>query len=450
MSDNQFDYLVLGGGSGGIASARRAAERGAKVALFEEQRLGGTCVNVGCVPKKVMFNTAMVAETLHDATQYGFTVGETKFDWAVVKEKRDAYIKRLNGIYARNLDKSGITFVQGRASFVGPNEVEAGGQRYTGKHVLIATGGRPWIPSFDGSDLAIDSDGFFDLETQPKKVAVIGAGYIAVELSGIFRTLGSEVSLFIRRDRVLRAFDDVIADTITSQLVETGVDLCRNSNVAKAERAGDGSITIHTREGKTYSGYDVLLSAVGRLPNTEIGLEAAGVKLDQRKHIEVDKYQNTSAPNTYALGDVCGRVLLTPVAIAAGRKLAERLFGNQPDAYLDYTGVPSVIFSHPPSASCGLSTKEAEEQYGAENIKLYQSRFTNMYNSMTDRKPPTVMKLICAGKDEKVVGLHMVGKDVDEILQGFGVAMKMGATKADFDSCVAIHPTAAEELVTMR
>lgn len=451
MSDNHFDYVVLGGGSGGIASARRAAERGAKVVLFEQARLGGTCVNVGCVPKKVMWNCAFVNEVLHDAKDYGFTSSQGgDFNWASIKEKRDAYIKRLNGIYSNNLNKSGITFVEGAASFSGPNEVEVNGVKYTGKNVLIATGGRPFIPKFEGSELAIDSDGFFELEQQPKKVAIVGAGYIAVELAGIFQALGTETSLFIRGEQVLRVFDDVISSTITEQLEATGVDLKKKRNVVKATKTEDGKISVETKQGDKLDGYDVLLYAVGRAPNTEIGLDKAGVKLTERGFIEVDKFQNTSAAGTYALGDVCGRALLTPVAIAAGRRLSERLFGNQPEAFLDYTNIPSVIFSHPPSGSCGLSEAEAEKEYGKENLKIYRSRFTNMYHAMTTRKTPTVMKLICKLPEEKVVGLHMVGISCDEMLQGFGVAMKMGATKADFDNCVAIHPTASEELVTMR
>jgi glutathione reductase (NADPH) len=451
MSDNHFDYVVLGGGSGGIASARRAAERGAKVVLFENERLGGTCVNVGCVPKKVMWNTAFVNEVLHDAKDYGFDVTQNgDFNWAAIKEKRDAYIKRLNGIYFNNLNKSGITFVEGKATFTGPNEVEANGVKYTGKHVLIATGGRPFVPDFEGSDLAITSDGFFELPERPKKVAIVGAGYIAVELAGIFRTLGTETSLFIRGEKVLRAFDDVISDTITEQLIATGVDLQKKSNVASAKKTDDGKIALETKEGDKLDGYDVLLYAVGRVPNTEIGLDKGGVKLTSRGFIEVDKFQNTANAGTYALGDVCGRALLTPVAIAAGRRLSERLFGSQPEAFLDYDNIPSVIFSHPPSGSCGMSQVEAEKAFGADNLKIYRSRFTNMYHAMTTRKTPTVMKLICTLPEEKVVGLHMVGIACDEILQGFGVAMKMGATKADFDNCVAIHPTAAEELVTMR
>jgi len=450
MADNHFDYLVLGAGSGGVASARRAAERGAKVALVEGGRMGGTCVNVGCVPKKVMFNAASINETIHEAKGYTFNLQENGFNWGELKEKRDAYIKRLNDIYERNVKNSGITLLTGYGNFTGPNEVEVNGQKYSGKHVLIATGGQPSIPDFEGNDLAISSDGFFDLKEQPKKVAVVGAGYIAVELAGIFQALGTPVTLFIRQDKVLRVFDDAIADTVTDQLKASGVDLRTKSNIKKAFRADDGLITVETKEGETLSGFDCLLVAIGRTPNVKIGLDKANVKLDESGHIAVDKFQNTSNPNTYAIGDVCGKALLTPVAIAAGRRLSERLFGNQPNAFLDYSNIPSVIFSHPPSASCGITEKEAEKIYGKENLKIYRSKFVNMYFALVETKQPTVMKLICAGPEEKVVGVHMVGRSVDEILQGFGVAMKMGATKADFDNCVAIHPTAAEELVTLR
>ncbi|XP_076096848.1 glutathione reductase, mitochondrial-like isoform X1 [Mytilus galloprovincialis] len=447
-----FDFIVIGGGSGGLACARRAAEFGVKAAIVEEARWGGTCVNVGCVPKKVMFNTAMHAEFIHDHKDYGFDVDYKGFNWAKIKGTRDAYIKRLNGIYESNLEKSKVDKIEGHAILTEDRCVQVGGQKYSAEHILIATGGKPIVPTnIPGAEHGITSDGFFELETLPKKVVVVGAGYIAVELAGIFNSLGSDTSILIRFDEVLRAFDPTISTNVTVNMEQGGVKVMRRTQVKSVTKRENGLLDLELNTGDKMTDVDCLLWAVGRVPLSEnIGLDKLGIKMDNKGHIVVDEFQNTTGSKIYALGDVCGKALLTPVAIAAGRKLAHRLFDNKSDWKLDYTDIPTVIFSHPPSATLGLTQAEAEEKYGKEKIKAYKSEFTPMYFAVTTRKEKCHMKLICLLPDEKVIGLHMVGQGVDEMLQGFSVAVKMGATKAQFDSAVAIHPTSSEELVTMR
>lgn len=451
--DKEYDFVVIGGGSGGIATARRAAEYGVKVALVEHGALGGTCVNVGCVPKKVMWNTAFIKEIIEFAPHYGFAKSEPKLDFSVIKQKRDNYVKRLNGIYDRNLQNSGIDWYEGHAKFIAPNTLDIGDDRVLrGKKVLIATGGRPNIPSLPGADLGISSDGFFELENVPAKTCVVGAGYIAVELAGILNALGSETHLVIRNDKFLRTFDSMLSDELMRFMEHDGVIVHKKNNVTAAERNDDGTLTLQMKAGDPLQ-VNTLLWAIGRSPNTEIGLDATNVELDGR-FIKVNEFQETTNPDTYALGDVCGKMLLTPVAIAAGRRLAERLFNGKEGLKLDYTNIPTVVFSHPTIGTVGVTEAEAKKEHGEENVKVYRSRFTNMFYSPMDvppeEKPKTVMKLVCAGPEERVVGLHMIGLGCDEMLQGFGVAVKMGATKADFDNCVAIHPTSSEELVTMR
>ncbi|XP_072180636.1 glutathione reductase, mitochondrial-like [Diadema setosum] len=445
-----YDYLVLGGGSGGIASARRATEFGVTAAVIEYKRLGGTCVNVGCVPKKVMFNTAMHMEMIHDHKDYGFDVDFKGFDWGVIKTKRDAYVKRLNGIYEANLGKAKVDYINGFGKFTPDGCVEVNGQKFKGRHTMIAVGGEPTFPDVPGAEHGISSDGFFELENLPKKTAVVGAGYIAVEMAGILKELGSDVSLFIRRDQALRNFDSMISASVTESIEEQGINLVKKSSPVSVVKEADGTLTYNTTAG-TFSGFDCLLWAVGRHALTKnLGLEHVGVKTDAKGDIIVDEFQNTTTPNIYALGDVCGKALLTPVAIAAGRRLAHRLFNNQTDLKLDYSNIPTVVFSHPPIGTVGLTEAEAIAKFGADNIKVYKSTFRNLYFAMTEREQKTRMKLVCAGPEEKVVGLHMQGLACDEMLQGFSVAVKMGATKAQFDDTVAIHPTSSEELVTMR
>ncbi|KAJ3073996.1 Glutathione reductase [Podochytrium sp. JEL0797] len=460
-----YDYLIIGGGSGGIASARRAASYGAKVAVIENNRWGGTCVNVGCVPKKIMWSAASIAEMLHEAKGYGFDISNNGFDWPKLKAKRDAYIVRLNGIYNSNLTKDTVDQINGTATFVGPKTVEVNGSKYTAEHILIAVGGKPWVPNTPGAkEFGITSDGFFELNYMPKKVALAGAGYIAVELAGIFHALGADVTLFIRYKEFLRTFDKDIKDTVMASYKQMGINIVECSEAVKIDNKGTmekKNLVVHvqtTHDGvkseiRVMEGFEEFVWAVGRVPNVEkLNLGVTNIKSDKSGNILVDEYQNTAEKGVYALGDVVGVAQLTPVAIAAGRKLSDRLFGGKTNAKLDYSNIPSVIFSHPVAGSIGLTEEEARAKF--TEIKVYKTKFTQMHYSMTenygDHKPQTMYKIICEGPQEKVVGLHLVGKASDEILQGFGVAIKMGATKADFDNCVAIHPVAAEEIVTMK
>lgn len=462
--DKKYDYLVIGGGSGGLASARRAGQYGAKVGLIESTgRLGGTCVNVGCVPKKIMFNTAMIAEALHDAKQYGFDLNSApKFNWNYLKQKRDAYIQRLNGIYEKNLLKDNVDYIHGKASFISKNVVRVVNQgnimEVEAKKILIATGGYPYVPAdtIPGAELGITSDGFFSLEEQPNKVLVVGTGYIGVELAGVFNALGTNTTLVTRSGEILRTFDPIIKDVLLEQTKSEGIRLLTHSHVHSVSRDNPGAslkVKLTSKEtNETTEEFDVILWAIGRKPHIEgLNLDQIGIKLNEKGYIYTDEYQNTVIEDIYALGDVCGVAQLTPVAIGAGRRLSDRLFGPPKfsKAKLDYNNIPTVVF-HGTCGAVGLTEPEARNKYGEQNVKTYTSKFVNLYNSMTEHKPATAYKLVVVGEEEKVVGVHIVGRDSAEILQGFSVAVKMGATKEDFDSTVAIHPTAAEELVTMR
>ena len=453
-SDNPMkedvDFLVIGGGSGGIAAARRAAQHGARTALIEGGRLGGTCVNVGCVPKKVMWNASRLAEMLDDAPGYGFSIDQSRFDWPSLKSARDAYISRLNGIYQRNLDQAGVETIAGWARFEGPHDIRVADRKIHAKHVLIATGGIPTIPTLSGAELGISSDGFFALEAQPARVVIVGAGYIATEFAGVMNALGSEVTLILRKDTVLRAFDHTLREVVMSEMHTSGIRILPQTQIDQIISGDDARLRIECT-GESLDSIDCLIWAIGRESNvTGLGLTEVGITTDDDGFIPTDPFQNTTAENVYAVGDVTGRQALTPVAIAAGRRLADRLFDNQPDAHLAYDNIPSVIFSHPPIGTVGLTEHEAISTFGEHNIKIYQNRFTDMYHAMTSRKPPTIVKLVTTGADEKIIGCHVVGHGADEIIQGFAVAVKMGATKSDFDNTVAIHPTAGEELVTLR
>lgn len=447
----EYDYIVIGGGSGGIASANRAAMHGAKVILFEGKEVGGTCVNVGCVPKKVMWYGAQVAETLHRyAGEYGFDVTINKFDFATLKANRQAYIDRIHGSYERGFDSNGVERVYEYARFVDPHTVEVAGERYTAPHILIATGGHALYPNIPGSEYGITSDGFFELDEVPKRTAVIGAGYIAVEVAGVLNALGSDTHLFVRKDRPLRTFDKDIVDVLVDEMAKSGPTLHTHANVTEVVKNADDSLTISFDNGETIT-VDCLIWAIGRAANTSgFGLEKTGVKLTEKGTIYSDEFENTSVPGIYALGDVTGKLDLTPVAVKAGRQLSERLFNNKADAKLDYTDVATVVFSHPVIGSVGLTEEKAIAKYGAENIKVYKSSFTPMYTALGDNRQPSTMKLVTLGEDEKIIGLHGIGYGVDEMIQGLSVAIKMGATKADFDNTVAIHPTGSEEFVTMR
>lgn len=445
-----FDYICIGAGSGGIASANRAAKYGKKVALIEAKEIGGTCVNVGCVPKKAMWYGAQVAEAIHKyAPDYGFDVTVNQFDWKKLIESRQAYISRIHASYDRVLGNNDITVIKGYGKLLDKNTVEVDGTKYTAKHILIATGGSPSKDSVPGAEYGIDSDGFFDLDEQPKRVVVAGAGYIAVELAGVMHSLGSETHLLVRKNTPLRNFDPMLSETLTQIIEEEGPTLHKHHTIKEVLKRDDGSLCVVMTSGEQIE-TDCLVWAIGRRPSTSgLGLEDIGVELDDRGFIKVDKYQNTNIDGIYAVGDCIGKVDLTPVAVKAGRLLSERLFNGQDDAHMDYDLIPTVVFSHPPIGTIGLTEPQAIEKYGDENIQVYNSSFAAMYTAVTRHRQMTRLKLICAGKEQKVVGLHGIGFAMDEILQGFGVAMKMGATKADFDACVAIHPTSAEEFVTL-
>ena len=452
-----YDYIAIGGGSGGIGSINRAASYGKKCAIIEAKHLGGTCVNVGCVPKKVMFYGAQIAEAInHYAPDYGFDVDVKKFDFAKLVESRQAYISRIHTSYDNVLAKNNVDVIRGFAKFVNKNTLEvtfADGttEQVTADHILIATGGRPSIPAIKGAEYGIDSNGVFALTELPKRIAVVGAGYIAVELAGVLNSLGVETHLFVRKHAPLRNFDPMMVETLVESMQQDGITLHTHAIPKEVVKNADGSVTLHLEDGRAQT-VDCLIWAIGREPTTDkINLHAAGVEANERGFIKVDKYQNTNVLGIYAVGDIIeGGIELTPVAVAAGRRLSERLFNNKPNEHLDYNLVPSVVFSHPPIGTVGLTEPQAIEQYGAENVKVYKSSFTSMYTAVTQHRQPCRMKLVCVGKEEKIVGLHGIGFGVDEMIQGFAVAIKMGATKADFDNTVAIHPTGSEEFVTMR
>ncbi|HIF9330616.1 glutathione-disulfide reductase [Photobacterium damselae] len=447
-----FDYICIGGGSGGIASANRAAMYGAKVALIEAKALGGTCVNVGCVPKKVMWHGAQIAEAMHlYAKDYGFDVDMKGLNWGKLVESREAYISRIHTSYETVLGNNKIEVINGFAQFVDAKTVEVDGEHYTADHILIAVGGRPSIPAIPGAVHGIDSNGFFELKEQPKRAAVVGAGYIAVEIAGVLNGLGTDTHLFVRKESPLRSFDPMIIETLTEVMAAEGPTLHTHSVPKEVVKEEDGTVTLYFENGESHN-TDILIWAIGREPTTDaINLAAAGVETNNRGFIKVDEFQQTNVEGIYCVGDIMeGGIELTPVAVKAGRQLSERLFNNKPNAKMDYALVPTVVFSHPPIGTIGLTEPEAIAQYGAENVKVYKSGFTAMYTAVTQHRQPCRMKLVCAGEDEKVVGLHGIGFGVDEMIQGFGVAMKMGATKTDFDSVVAIHPTGSEEFVTMR
>ena len=449
MSDS-YDFVVVGGGSGGIAAAVRAASYGARAVVIESARLGGTCVNVGCVPKKVMWYGAELAHRIADAADYGFDVTLNGFDWGHLQRERDAYVVRLNGLYEARLQREGIELLRGHGRFIGPRRVQVGERIIDGAHVLVAVGGRPRFPAIPGAELGISSDGFFALSAQPRRVAVVGGGYIAVELAGIFAALGTQIALVLRRDLPLRGFDATLREMVAEYLQQDGVELVRAGEPEKLERGAGTGLTLTTRGGKRLEGLDEVLWAIGRDPNTrELGLDAAGVRTAADGTIEVDPFQNSCAQGVYAVGDVCGQPELTPVAIAAGRRLADRLFDGQSDRRVDLAVVPTVMFSHPPLGTVGLSEEQAREQHG-DAVKIYQARFNPMYHAFTREKRACAVKLVTVGEDERIVGCHAIGAGVDEMMQGFAVAVRMGARKRDFDDTIAIHPTSAEELVTLR
>ena len=447
----EYDIIAIGGGSGGSATMNRAAMHGAKAAVIEGNIIGGTCVNVGCVPKKVMWYGAQVSETLKNyAADYGYTIGETSFDFKTLRKNREAYIDRSRQAFSNNFNRNGIDYIEGYARFVDKNTVEVNGEQIRAKHIVIATGSYAFVPNVPGSELGGTSDDVFAWEELPESVSIIGAGYIAVELAGVLHGLGVKTDLFVRKGGPLRGFDQGIVEVLVEEMKKNGQPLHTHKVPQKLEKLDNGDIQIHFEDGTTHTSQKVIW-AVGRKANvSQLNLEAAGVALNERGFIQVDEYQNTTTPGIYALGDVSGEKELTPVAVKAGRTLSERLFNGKTDAKMDYELIPTVVFSHPAIGSIGLSQEQAEEKYGAENIKVYESNFAGMYSAITVHRQMTKLKLITLGEEEKIIGLHGIGEGVDEMIQGFAVALKMGATKADFDATVAIHPTASEEFVTMR
>ena len=446
----EYDIIAIGGGSGGIATMNRAGEHGAKAAVIEEKKLGGTCVNVGCVPKKIMWYGAQIAETFHQfGEDYGFKTTDLNFDFATLRRNREAYIDRARSSYDGSFKRNGVDLIEGHAEFVDSHTVSVNGELIRAKHIVIATGSHPSIPNIPGAELGGSSDDVFAWEELPESVAILGAGYIAVELAGVLHTFGVKTDLFVRRDRPLRGFDSYIVEGLVKEMERTNLPLHTHKVPAKLEKTAEG-ITIHFEDGTSHTASQVIW-ATGRRPNVKsLQLEKAGVTLNERCFIQVDEYQNTVVEGIYALGDVTGEKELTPVAIKAGRTLSERLFNGKTTAKMDYSTIPTVVFSHPAIGTVGLTEEKAIKEYGQDQIKVYKSSFASMYSAVTSNRQESRFKLITAGSEEKVVGLHGIGYGVDEMIQGFAVAIKMGATKADFDATVAIHPTASEEFVTMR
>lgn len=448
MSKDRFDLVVLGAGSGGIAMAIRAARHGAKVAVLDPGPLGGTCVNVGCVPKKAMWLAAELADAQALAREVGFDANPGALDWEAFVARRSGYIENIHASYRRRFADLGIHLVGAYGRFLAPNRIAAGERELSAAHVLIATGARPQRLAIPGGELGIDSDGFFALRACPRRVAVVGGNYIAVELAGVLRGLGAAVTLFARGERLLRSFDADLGDALAQAMREQGIELAFGHRPVAAIEAADGYALDLAGKGRV-GGFDALLWAVGRVPRTDgLGAGAIGLALDAGGYVVADEWQNTSVPNVYAVGDVTGHIALTPVAIAASRRLADRVFGGVADAKLDYANVPTVVFSHPPLGTVGLSEAAARKRYG-EAVRVHRASFRPMLAALAGREQRSLMKLVCVGAEERIVGIHLFGAAADEILQGFAVALKMGARKADLDATVAIHPTSAEELVLM-
>jgi glutathione reductase (NADPH) len=450
MNRHHYDLIVIGGGSGGLAVAETAAQLGRSVTLIEGSKIGGTCVNNGCVPKKIMWYAANIAHAVDDAADFGIEAQRGRTDWEQLLSAREGFIGNINEYWAGYVASSGIDRINGYASFADASTIAVNGRQYSADHIVIATGGTPIVPPIPGAELGITSDGFFAMREQPRRVGIIGGGYIGVELSGVLRALGSDVTLVAMEDRILERFDPMISETLENEMRKQGIDIHTRFQVGALSGVA-GDISLESSCGKTLAGFDTVIWAVGRRGNAQgLNLEAAGIELQPGGIIAVDRYENTDIEGIYAIGDITGKAALTPVAIAAGRKLAARLFGNAPQSKVDYENIPSVVFSHPPVGTVGLGEDEARQRYGDSLVTVYKSSFTPMRHALATHGVTTAMKLVCVGQQEKVVGIHLIGDGADEMLQGFAVAVKMGATKADFDSTIAIHPTSSEELVTMK
>ena len=446
MASYDFDLFTIGAGSGGVRASRMAAAFGAKAAVAEERYLGGTCVNVGCIPKKLLVYASEFGEGFPDSAGFGWNLGSRTHDWKKLIANKDTEIHRLNGVYRRLLTESGANIIEGRATLLDAHTVEINGKRLTSKYILIATGSWPVVPKIPGSDLAITSNEAFFLEDRPQRVILVGGGYIAVEFAGIFHGLGSQVALVHRGPRVLRGFDEDLRDTLGREMTKRGIVLRLNSQIKAIAKIG-GALRAHL-DNDDYIDADVIMYATGRTPNTHgLGLENAGVKLDEQGAVAVDTYSRTSVENIYAIGDCTNRIMLTPVAIAEGRAIAETLFNNRPMS-VDYRGVPSAVFSQPNLATVGLTEAEARAQFG--DVVIYKSSFRPLKHTLSGRDETTFMKLVVDKNTDRVLGCHMIGNDAGEIIQGLAIALKCNATKAQFDATIGIHPTAAEEFVTMR
>lgn len=443
-----FDLYVIGAGSGGVRAARFAAGFGAKVAVAESRYLGGTCVNVGCVPKKLLVYGAHFAEDFEQSSGFGWSLGEANFDWATLIANKDREINRLNGIYRNLLVNSGVTLHEAHAKIVGPHEVEVNGERFTAKNILIATGGWPQIPEIPGHEHAISSNQAFFLKELPKRVLVVGGGYIAVEFAGIFHGLGANTTLLYRGDLFLRGFDGSVRKHLQEELTKRGMDLQFNADIARIDKQPDGSLKATLKDGRVLEA-DCVFYATGRRPMLDnLGLENTDVQLTDKGFIKVDEQYQTSEPSILALGDVIGRVQLTPVALAEGMAVVRRLFKPEQYRPVDYKMIPTAVFSLPNIGTVGLTEEEARE--AGHEVVIYESRFRPMKLTLTECQEKTLMKLVVDGKTDKVLGCHMVGPDAGEIVQGLAIALKAGATKRDFDDTIGVHPTAAEEFVTMR
>ena len=444
-----YDLIVIGGGSGGLACSQRAADNGARTLVIEAGRLGGTCVNVGCVPKKVMWNAGQLGHALHDAAGYGFELTLGRHDWGRLKSARDAFIERLNGVHARNLERRNVELLRGYARLVSPHSVRVGGREISAGTIVLASGGVPLIPQLPGASLGITSDGFFELPERPERVAIVGAGYVAAELSGIFAALGSKTTVVLRHDCLLRNFDRMLGESLLAIMRDEGMEVITHAVPRALERNRAGELLLQLTDGRALGPFDGLIWAVGRAPAApELGLDALNIRRDAGGHVLVDAFQATNVEHLYAIGDVTQHAGLTPVAIAAGRRLSDRLFGGQSGRKLDYDNIATVVFSHPPIGTVGLSEQDARARYG-DAVRIFTAAFVPMYHVFTQRKPHAHMKLVTLGDEQKIIGVHVIGPGADEMMQGFAVAVHMGATKSDFDDTVAIHPTAAEELVTM-
>ncbi|OMJ68821.1 hypothetical protein SteCoe_33615 [Stentor coeruleus] len=439
-----FDYIVLGGGSGGISSAYTARKYNKSVAIIEGGKIGGTCVNVGCVPKKIMWNASSIIEDLHIADSYGIQANYT-YNWKKLKDAREAYISNINQSYYDFFAEEHMDHYKGWGKFIDNNTVDVNGEKLSAQHILISTGSESMLLDIPGKEHLKTSDDFFSLESLPKKVLVVGNGYIAAELGGLLHSFGSDTTMLLRGEQFLSIFDHETANVLRKSMEKSGVKFLTSRRLVKLTQKDN----IYLAEYNTgeHDTFDQVYCAIGRSGNIKhLSLENTSLHV-QDTFIPSDDWENTNVQGLYSLGDVSNKVQLTPVAISAGQKLAHRIFGNQKNSKLDYSSIPTVMFSHPPYGMIGLTEEQARKKY--PQVKCYKTEFNSMFYGLTERKTPTFLKLIVAGAEEKVVGLHAIGRGVDEMMQGFGVAIKMGATKKDFDSTIAIHPTASEEFVTL-